>query len=212
MAHVFVNLGYFLMFVALSVHEILWLRCILLGGQASLATYALLTHNQSVAFWNILFFAINSIQVARILRARRPIRIPADLQDLYEQVDPLMSPKDFLDFWHMGTLHEVQEDVIIRKGEHQKQLVLILSGQVAVISDGRKTAQMSRGSFVAEMSFLTGDPATADVYAQGEVQYMAWEQESLRQLQQINPQLLLRIQGVLGKDLITKVHAASSQL
>ena len=43
MVHVFVNVGYFLMFVALSVHEILWLRGILLGGQSSLATYALLT-------------------------------------------------------------------------------------------------------------------------------------------------------------------------
>ena len=68
-----------------------------------------------------------------------------------------------------------------------------------MIHNGHTIAERTRGSFVAEMSFLTGGPSTADVHAQGEVRYMAWEQESLRQLERSNPPLLIRIQGVLGK-------------
>lgn len=208
MTYLFVHLGHILMLVALSVHEIFWLRSILLGGQASLATFAILTGNRAAAFWHLLFFTINGIQVCRILRARRAVMIPADLQDLYAQVEALMSPKDFLDFWRMGSIHDIADNTIVRKGERQTNLLLILSGQVNVIRDGHLVARMERGSFVAEMSFLTGEPATADVNAQESVTYIAWGQESLRQLQQTNPQLLLKIQGVLGKDLITKIHQA----
>ncbi len=110
MIYLFVHLGHFLMLVALSVHEIFWLRSILLGGQASLATFALLTGNRAAAFWHILFFTINGIQVIRILRARRAVMIPADLHDLYARVDSLMSPKDFLDFWRLGTVHDITDD------------------------------------------------------------------------------------------------------
>ena len=59
------------------------------------------------------------------------------------------------------------------------------------------------------MSFLSGEPASANVAASGDVQYVSWTQEKLKSLEQLNPQLLIKIQNVLGKDLVGKVKAAS---
>jgi CRP-like cAMP-binding protein len=210
MAQVFVNLGYALMLLALMVRDILWLRGILVAAQFSLAIYAFVTASTSVMFWNSLFVIINAVQIVRILRERRPVRIPPDVIDLYENVCSLMSPRAFLDFWHMGVMHTVQDDVIIRKDEPQKELSLILSGTVVVMKEGRVISQISRGSFIAEMSFFTGNVASADVMAKGRVQYIAWRQDGLDSLKRSNPPLFIKIQGVLGKDLIEKIHATSA--
>ncbi|MCP4196766.1 MAG: hypothetical protein GY762_06405 [Proteobacteria bacterium] len=45
----------------------------------------------------------------------------------------------------------------------QSELLLILDGKVSVIKRDVQVAELSRGSFVADMSFMTAEPATADV-------------------------------------------------
>jgi len=59
------------------------------------------------------------------------------------------------------------------------------------------------------MSFLTGKTASADVYANGTVRYISWNQKKLKDCERLNPQLLIKIQNVLGKDLADKIHSSS---
>ena len=210
MTHILVNLGYLLMLIALMVRDILWLRSILISGQLALAVVNIMTDNDFVAFWMSVFVIINTVQVIRILRERRQIEIPSDLIDLYEEVFPVMTRREFLYFWQTGTIHNAHNDLLTEEGECQKMLSLILSGTVSVVRDKHEIAELTRGSFIAEMSFLSGDPASADVIAKGEVQYISWAQEKLRRLKQLNPQLLIKIQSVLGKDLADKVKSAST--
>jgi CRP-like cAMP-binding protein len=61
------------------------------------------------------------------------------------------------------------------------------------------------------MSFISGEPASANVIADGRVEYMAWPQDKLRALQQLNPGLLVKLQHILGRDLTGKVKAASQR-
>jgi len=110
----------------------------------------------------------------------------------------------------MGTVKEVSDDFIIRKGKHQKGLSIVFSGTAGVLSNGVEIARLSRGKFIAEMSFLTAEPASADVVAKERVQYILWEQNKLMGLEQLNPQLLIKIQKVLGKDLTDKIKAIST--
>ena len=210
MDKILLNLGYVLMLIAFVVRDILWLRSILLIGHLSLVVYALLVNNRMVAFWNIIFFFINTIQVVRLIRERRPIELPSGLTDLYEKIFSAMSRREFLFFWNMGSIKEISENLLIRKGDYLHELSLILSGSVNVVKDGKNIAQLSRGSFIAEMSFVTGESASADIIANGRVQYISWNQEKLRSLKQLNPELLIKIQNILGKDLAVKIKAATT--
>ncbi len=209
MEKILVNLGYFLMLLALIVRDILWLRSILMCGQLTLAIYAILVNNTNVAFWNSLFFTINTIQVIRLIRERRPIKLAEELEDLYTNVFSTMTRREFLFFWNMGSIKEISNDFLIREGRHLERLYLLLSGSVGVIKDGRNLAKLSRGKFIAEMSFLTGETASADIKANGFVRYNSWNQEKLRSLEQLNPELLIKIQNILGKDLVFKIKTAS---
>lgn len=209
MTHLFLNIGYGLGIIALVIKDVLWLRAILAISQFSLATTALLMHNHNAAFWNMTFVVINLYHVVRIIRERRPIELPAELNDLYERIFPSMSKKEFFYFWQIGNTCRVIDELLIREGERQENVSLILSGKVDIIKAHGKIAELSRGSFVAEMSFLTGDPASADVRAAGAVELISWPQEKLRGLKQLNSGLYMKIQHILGKDLAGKVKASS---
>ena len=209
MTQYIVNLGYALGLAALAVKDVLWLRCILVLSQVSLSTYAILTGNLNVAFWNLLFLVINSVRIIHLMRERRPIPLPEELADLYHQVFSSMSTKEFLYFWNTGQISKTQNERLVKQGETLEKLSLILSGEVDIIINKKTVAQLQPNSFFAEMSFLTGDPASADVVAHGEIEYISWEQEKLHQLKLLNPTLLIKIQNILGKDLAGKVKASS---
>jgi hypothetical protein len=211
MAYIMVNLGYFFMFLALAAKDILLLRSILIFGQLSLVSFGYFSDNLFVSFWNVLFFGMNSFHVVRLLSERRKIELPAELKDLYERVFRSMGRREFLLFWNMGRFERREGDQMIREGEYQRELVLILSGTFNVVKSGELIATLTRGSFVAEMSFFTGNPASADVFASGPVEYIVWNQEKLRNLNQINPQLFIKIQNVLAKDLAGKIKSTPNQ-
>ena len=211
MTQLLVNLGYILMLLALLVRDILWLRSILMSAQIILFSYGLVSENYSVAFWNILFFAINGFQVSRLIRERRPIELPSEITDIYENIFSSMRRREFLNLWHMGSIDSVENEQFIKKGRKQKKLYLILSGKVRVENKGALITKLGRGSFLAEMSFLTGNPATADVIADGKVRYIFWEQQKLNDLQKINADLFIKLQNILGKDLTEKVKAVTEK-
>ncbi|MBN2704043.1 MAG: cyclic nucleotide-binding domain-containing protein [Pontiellaceae bacterium] len=209
MAQIIMNLGYAMSLAALAVKDILWLRILLMFSQSSLFVYAFMRSNLNGACWNVAFVLFNLYHVIRIMRERRPIELPADLLDLYERVFSSMSHNEFFYFWQTGQTDVATDQMMIKKGDRQEELSLILSGRVEVVKAQRKIAELERGSFVAEMSFLTGEPASADVQAVGEVGYISWQQEKLRNLKLLNPSLYMKIQQILGKDLADKMKAAS---
>lgn len=142
---------------------------------------------------------------------KRPIDLPEELLDLCEKLFTYMRRREFLYLWQMGNIYNVKHKRLVSKGKHQQNLLLILSGEVEVKSSSQLLARLSRGSFVAEMSFLTGEPATADVFATDEASYISWNQQKLRSLEQLNTDLLIKIQNILGNDLTVKLKKDSEE-
>ena len=208
---IFLNLAYILMLAALLVQDILWLRCILVMSQTCFIAYALLTDNFSMTGWNVLFIAINAGQVIRLFWVRKPVVLPADLEDIYQKVFSVMRRGEFLYFWETGKIREVADEIIIREGSRQTELSMIVQGAVVVGKSGKDLTRLTRGSFIAEMSFLTEEPAAADVRADGPAVIISWDQRKLANLKQVNRDLLIKLQAILGKDLTRKLKDISRQ-
>ncbi len=206
---ILIHLGYALMLVALLMRDILWLRLLLILAQSLLGLYGLAAGNSAVAAWNFIFVGINVARTVRLVLERRPIHLPRDQEQMYKQLFLSMSRREFLYLWEMGNPGRSDGAVLVREGEAQRELLLLLGGEVVVRKEGREMARLKRGQFVGEMSFISGEPASADVLADGPVNYIAWPQDKVRALQQLNPALLVKLQHVLGRDLTSKVKAAS---
>mgnify|MGYP005856505333 CR=1 FL=1 len=204
-----INGGYFLMLVALVARDMLWLRLMLVVAQSLLGWYGLHAHIPPVAFWNFIFVGLNLVRAIALLNERRSIRLPRDQELLYAQLFTSMSRREFLYLWEMGDPQRFDGQQLVRAGERQESLVLLLDGEVVVRKENQVIARLGRGKFVAEMSFVTGEPASADVIADGHVRCLAWPQEKIRALEQLNPLLLIKLQKILARDLSGKVKAAN---
>ena len=157
---IILNLGYALTFIALAIREVLWLRTTLTAAQISLFSYHYFyAENTSAAFWTAIFVIVNTYNIIKILLERRPKIIPDEIRDLYEGIFKSLNSNEFLYFWNMGTIRSVTNEYLIRSGEHQNNLLLVLSGTASVEVNGNPIASLGRAAFIAEISFLSGSPA-----------------------------------------------------
>ena len=92
------NFGHFLIFLALAIREILWLRITIIFGQSILFTYSMLNGNYNIAFWNSLFVMVNIIQIIIIYRERQQLEIPEEVQDIYDTIFNTNTNRQFLYF------------------------------------------------------------------------------------------------------------------
>ena len=116
-----------------------------------------------------------------------------------------MTQREFLYFWNLGKQKDVTDAQLMKEGDYQKSLFLILSGNAQVSRDNRVIATLHRPEFVGEISFITREPASADVYAKSKLYYIEWNQEELRRLKISNSSFWTKLNQILGEDLAKKI-------
>jgi CRP-like cAMP-binding protein len=83
----------------------------------------------------------------------------------------------------VGTWREVVPGTqLTRGGERIAELCFIVRGQVDIIVDGKKIADVGPGSLIGEAGLSTGDPATATAICATPVRYLGFETNRLYRL------------------------------
>ena len=203
---IIIHLAYLITFIALSIRDVLFLRIVLSVACCLQVVYQYgFNNNPDIAFWNASFLAINLFQVVKIIKERSPVKIPDDIVDIYRTKFSDMTHREFLYFWSLGKQKDATDVLLINEGEYQKSLFLILSGTAAVSRDSRVIATLHRPEFVGEISFITREPASANVDAKSRLYYIEWDQEELRRLKMKNSQFWTKLNQCLGEDLAKKI-------
>ena len=205
------NIGFLLNLIALGFREILWIRILLtLGYFLRFITQSIVEQNMNSSFWMIVFVIINLYQIIRIINERRKRYIEPKIFDIYETVFNSLSTFEFLTFWKLGIIKNVEGgNTIIQKDEKLKSILLLINGKVNVKSNGHTIAYLPRGSFIGEISYITKEGATADVIADGDATYIKWTNKELKLIQLNNKIFWTKIQNILLKDLIIKLKRSS---
>ena len=201
-----INVGYGIVFLALAIKEVLWLRVTLSIAQ-SIIMYNNIFINESyiTASWNFVFVAVNIIQVIIIYNDRKPRYIPENFKDLYDGIFKSFSSKEFLYLLKMGNILVADKKNIINEGEAQDDLLLMLSGSCDVIKENKNIASIKRGQFIGELSFITSQPASATVFAANEVSYLSWNQEQMKLIKKTNPSFYAKFHHSLTEDIARKI-------
>ena len=201
-----IHLAYLITFVALAIRDVLFLRIVLSFANVLQVVYQYgFNDNPDIAVWNALFLIINIIQVVKLMKERAPVKIPDDIEDIYRTKFSDMTHREFLYFWSLGKQRDVEDCSIIKEGEYQKNLFLILSGNASVSRDDRVIATLHRPEFVGEISFITREPASANVDADGRLYYIEWNQDELRRMKVKNSTFWTKLNQCLGEDLARKI-------
>jgi hypothetical protein len=195
--------------IAYLVNDVLWLRfLIVLSCIAGIIYNYAVPHPGSWALvnWNLVFLAINLAQIAVIMKERREISFTEEERELYETLFKNFAPFEFMKLLRIGVWHEAEKDDVLAVEKKQlDDVMLIYNGLVQVESDGQTLALLKDGSFIGEMSFITGGDATATVKAIEPTRYLSWSKENLRKLLNRNPSMRFAMQTVLSTDLTKKL-------
>ena len=185
---IFVNVGFGLVFLALAIRESLWLRIILTVAYVFRLVYSFyFVGNLNISLWNVAFILVNIVMIAIILDERKIHLIPDELKDIKSTIFDALTSKEFVYLWSIGNLIEIEKNHrIIKEGIHQEKLMFILSGTAVVSRNDKVIANLSRGQFIAEMSLITSQPTSAAVESSNHLQYIEWNKDSLKTIENTN--------------------------
>ena len=99
----------------------------------------------------------------------------------------------------------VENKTIVKAGDFQKNLMLVVSGTAEVKRDATVIAQLERGQFIAEISYITGKTASADVVVKEKLSYMIWDRETLDNLRKTKPAIMDKLDRILTLDMADKL-------
>ena len=105
----------------------------------------MLNGNYNIAFWNFLFFMVNIIQIIIIYRERQQLEITEAVKDIYDTIFHANTNRQLLYFWDQGKAGFVENKTIIKTGDIQKDLMLVLNGTAEVKRYGTVVAQLEGG-------------------------------------------------------------------
>ncbi len=211
---IFVNVGFGLVFLALAIRESLWLRIILTVAYVFRLVYSFyFVGNLNISLWNVAFILVNIVMIAIILDERKIHLIPDELKDIKSTIFDALTSKEFVYLWSIGNLIEIEKNHrIIKEGIHQEKLMFILSGTAIVLRNDKVIANLSRGQFIAEMSLITLQPTSAAVESSNHLQYIEWNKDSLKTIENTNPKFWIKLQGVLSSDIAKKLQSMNTSV
>ena len=89
-------------------------------------------------------------------------------------------------------------------GEVPERLYFILEGQVEIERDNA-IFNVGPGVFIGELAYLMRNPATANVTLLNETTGLSWSSSSLAKTLAANPQMKIAFDGLLNRDLASKL-------
>jgi CRP-like cAMP-binding protein len=82
---------------------------------------------------------------------------------------------------------------VVRRGEVDVGLNVIVDGEVSVVLEGDELASLSKGSFFGEISALLGEPTVADIIARTPLQCLFIKPEDVETFLVANPRVMFRM-------------------
>ncbi|MCH9686546.1 MAG: popeye domain-containing protein [Deltaproteobacteria bacterium] len=204
---VFIHIANVLFLASYSVRDILWLRLLSVVGTLSLMPYYAANGLIPPIYWNSAFLVINGFQIYKLLMERRPVRLTVEQQRLYAMGFDRLTPRDFLRLLELATWVRVAEPTrLAEQGEPLDRLTVLAEGQAKVSVGGAVVSTLGPGQFVGEMSYITGQPACAQVVVESGGRCVHWPRAGLRKFLEDRADVRAALQNIMGTDLASKLR------
>jgi CRP-like cAMP-binding protein len=209
-----VHFSNILLLISYSVRDILWLRWFAVAAALTNMPYFLLQHTVlwPPILWALVFTAINLYQIARIYLERRPVVLSKDEKKLYDLGFSSLRPREFLSLALVGEWKDaVAGEKVLTEGEPVSCLCIPIAGSTEVRKQGSSLGTFKPGHIIGTALALTGAPSPVEATFTEPARYMRWPLQSLRAFMDKRPELRVALQGLVNRDLATKVERMVSR-
>lgn len=195
--------------VGFGVNHLFWLRTLLAIGFALEALALILPggdEHWSEIIWALLFFMVNGIQA--VLTWRKLYVTEWSEEERYLQTTAFRNLphnvfKQLMDIAEWKNV--AKGEVIVEENQEVDRLMLIYDGAATVHLNDKIITYLRENSFVGEMSFLTGNPASATVRAALPTRCITWRKNELYDLMSKETELKTGLQTLFSHDLAEKL-------
>ncbi|MGI9317733.1 MAG: Crp/Fnr family transcriptional regulator [bacterium] len=201
------NASYILLILSMAMRRMFLLRVLaILSGLAGIAYDVIWLHDPVGTFWESCFTATNLVQWLLLVREDRKLRLNKQEKGLWQKFFPELSSSECKQLFLASKLISGHVgDRLITHGKPVEHIYVLLSGSVEIKLDGVKVSQCGPGDLLGEMSFLTGDAATADSELATDAKFLQVDQEHLATLIKSSAELGYSITKLISRNLVTKL-------
>ena len=208
------HVSYVLIAISYYMTSIFWLRLVAVVGLFLEIVYFRLTGGNLVTGigWDIVFIAINLYQLFWLVRDRVSLRLP-------EQDAPLLRDAlSGLDDAQIARLLKAAEwqmlkpgDTVTRQDAPLDALYFLLSGRASVAVNGSLITYLEKGSFIGEIAYLTGNPATATVTIEEPSRALSFNRVRMAKVVASDETINGIVYQMLGRDLAMKMRRTNTR-
>lgn len=203
------HLASILTLAAYLVRDILWLRVLTVVACVAgiiFNYYVPATPLWPVIYWNLVFIAVNVVQIVIIIKERSGVHFTEEERELYETVFKNFAPFEFMKLLRLGKWLEAREgEFLTIEAKPLDNVMLIYKGLACVETGGQEIGQMKGGDLIGEVSYITEGNATATVRTLQPTRYLSWSKKDLRRLFSRNPNLRSAMESVFNRELSEKL-------
>lgn len=176
------HLAYVLLITSMMMRNINWLRALaILAGIMSAYYYWTLDDKISM-FWEAIFTLVNVAQFLILQIENRRGSFNEDEKYFIQTCLPNVERSQARRLVKLGAWTEVQDEtILVFEDTAPDKLKFIVSGKAEVYRNKKLIGNVAKGDFVGEISYLTGEKATATAIVTEPVRYLAFGQKRLRE-------------------------------
>jgi hypothetical protein len=212
---IFTIAPYLALIVALALPNVVWLRIGLMIGFGLELVYWLYVPME-VQYLHIagisVLLLVNLFQTVRLARAKNLSEWSEEeryLQTTAFRALPNETFKKLMEIAEWRTMNK--GDVLISEHDDVDTLMLIYDGTATVHLEHKPITYLRENSFIGEMSFLTGNPASATVKAATNMRVIAWKKANLYELMAKENDLKNGLQTLFSYDLAEKLSKQNNR-
>lgn len=200
------HFAYTLLIISMLMRNMNWLRFFaILAGSISAIFYWTLGDFVSM-FWETLFALVNLGQYVILQIENRRGKFSEEEEMFIKSCLSGVERAQARKLVRLGAWTEVQEGVqLIEEDTCPEHLKFVIEGEASVLRGGRQIGFVKKGDFLGEMSYLTGQKASASVFTTQATRFLSFDRKILREHLERNPEVRHALESSFNRNLVDKL-------
>lgn len=202
---------YALLVLSMLMRNMVWLRTIaIVAGVSRIFIRALILYDPVTVAWETALVLINIGQLLLIWWDKGHAHANQDEALLAATILPGESGRAIRRLLKLARWRSVEAgETLLREGQRVDQLLFVTDGAARIEKNGALVAICSRGDYVGEMGFVSGEAATATVVADRPMRLASFDAATLRASLATDRDLRHALEASFNRNLIGKLSRAS---
>jgi hypothetical protein len=201
------HFAYVLLIISMIMRRMVLLRIFVIASALVGIAYSIIWLNDPVSsFWETLLVTVNVIQLTITWRQNSTAKFTDEERNFSKRRLRGLSPHEQRKLLSLGEWIDLPKGHSLTvEGQHPDWLFYIVSGTVQVVVGRDIVAMSGSGSYIGELAYISGEPASATVETLENVRVWRISSRTLSEINTKQPNWMSALEAGIARDLRRKI-------